>query len=182
MTAPDTTLDFSMTSVPDEWHDAATEAPESDAKPIRRKRALAVIPSMDRADLVTGSIAAIGMAVVGGVAWFAIETRDHATTPWMAVGLAILMAIAVRLGCGRPEPEIRATLATIFYMLALFGTVYMIERYDFVLTYGYAPDLASAENALVRDRLTSPETVIAWVVGLLVVIQMSYFSRRRLPF
>lgn len=181
MTTNDT-LDFSMKNVPSEWHEAAHEAPESDGQPLRHKRVLAVIPTFERADLLTGTIAAIAMSVVAGVAWFAMETRGHLVTPWLAIPLALLMAVAVRLGCGRPEPEVRATLATIFYLLALFGTIYMIERYDFILTYGYTPDLTAAENALVRDRLTQPETVLAWVTGLLIVVQTSYLSRRRLSF
>ncbi len=176
-----TSLDFSMGSVPDSWHDAAVDGPEMDYSPLNsaKKKRLRVAPSLEQVDMVTASIAAIAMSFVGGVLWFALETRGHVDSPWLAVALGALVAAAIRLGGGRANPEMRATLAVVFYLVTLLVSIYFVERFDYILTYGSAPGLNATENAFVRDRFTDPETVLAWVAGLVVAIQVSYMTRRR---
>lgn len=177
----DTNLDFSMASVPDDWHSAAVDGPETDYTPLsaNSKRRLRIAPSQERVDLVTGSIAAISMTFVAAVLWFALETRGHIVSPWLAVGMGALVGFAVRLGGTRANPEVRATLAVIVYLIGLLITIFFIERFEYILTYGFAPDFNATEGVFVRDRFTDPQTVAAWAMGVVVAVQVSYLTAKR---
>lgn len=174
-----TNMDFSMRSVPEEWHEAADEAPETDNGPLRNRRSLAVMPRGEQVDLVTSFIAAITMSVVAGTSWYLFETRGVTSSPLLAVLLAALIALSVRLGGGAADPEVRATISGVFYMAAIIVGTYFIERYDFRLTYGITPDLTASQEAVVRDRLSQPEVVIAWTAGLVLAMQLSYWTAKR---
>ncbi|MGH1501943.1 MAG: hypothetical protein ACRBI6_00170 [Acidimicrobiales bacterium] len=175
----ETTYDFSMGSVPDSWHDAADEAPEHDLSPLRKKRSMLVMPAGEKLDMTTAFIAGGTLAFLSGLAWYLFETRYITGTPLLAVVSAIVIALAVRLGGTAAEREVRATIASVFYMVTVLLTVYMIERTEFRAAYGVSPDLVQSEQAFVRDRLTEPDTVLAWVAGLVLCMQISYLTGRR---
>ncbi len=170
-----------MASVPDDWRSAAEDGPEQDFSPLQNsgKRKLRIAPAAEKVDLVTGTIAAISMTFVAAVLWFALETRGHIVSPWLAVGMGALVAVAVRLGGTRANPEVRATLAVIVYLIGLLITIFFIERFDYILTYGFAPDFDATEGVFVRDRFTDPQTVAAWAMGVVVAVQVSYLTRKR---
>lgn len=177
----DSALDFSMQNVPDDWRSAAEDGPEQDYAPLNTngKRKFKIAPSSERVDLVTASIAGISVTFVASVLWFALETRGHLVSPWSAVGFAVLTALAVRLGGTRADPEIRATLSVIIYLIGLLATIFFIERFDYLLTFGVSPDLDATESVFVRDRFTDPMTVLAWVAGVVTTVQVSYWTRKR---
>ncbi len=171
--------DFSMQTVPDSWRDAEGDAPDADATPITKKKTLAVVPDADPPDMITGTIAALSMSFVCGAAWYAVETQRVLVTPWLAVFCGLFIGIAVRLGMGARHADVRATLSLIFYVMTIAATSYMIERFDWVQLYGSAPNLRQSETELVRDRLTEPTTVIAWLIGAVATVQIGYLLRER---
>ncbi len=179
----DSALDFSMQNVPEGWHEAASDGPEQDYAPLnassRGKKKLKIAPAAEKVDLVTASIAGIAVSFAGSVLWYGLETRGHFVSPWTAIGFAILTAIAVRLGGTRADPEIRATLSVIIYLIGLLATIFFIERFDYLLTFGESPGLEATEDVFIRDRFTDPMTVAAWAVGVVVAAQVSYSTRRR---
>lgn len=174
-----TTFDFSVRTAPNEWSDAAADAPESDEKPLYRKRVVGDLPHRYEFDGVTSSISALAISIAVGVSWYVLEINNALQTPWISVILGLLIAVAVRLGAGPHVPEARATLSVIFYIATLLTVAYMIERYQFVAVYGTDASIAGGERGLVRDRLTQPGTVAAWAIGLLTTIQASYLLRKR---
>ncbi len=175
----ETSYDFSMNSVPDSWHEAADEAPAPDPKPLYKKKSLAVMPIGDKVDLTTAFIASVVMSVLTGVTWYLFETRRVTDSPWLALAVGVFIALAVRLGGTAAEPDIRATVSAVFYLATVLTTVYMIERHDFRLLYTVSPGLKESESALVRDRLTEPTVIFAWVLGLVTTMQLSYWTGRR---
>lgn len=174
-----TSFDFSVRTAPNEWSDAAADAPEGDEKPLYRKRVVGDLPHRYEFDAVTSSISALAISIAVGVSWYVLEINEALQTPWIAVLLGLLIAVAVRLGAGPHVPEARATLSVIFYIGTLLVVAYMIERYQFVAIYGSEASIAGGERGLVRDRLTQPSTVAAWAIGLLATIQASYLLRKR---
>lgn len=175
----ETTLDFSMRTVPEGWASAAGDAPALDTSPLRPKRKLAIATAVERVDVMTAVIAALAISVAAGVAWYAFETNDVTTSPVIALATGLVIAIAVRLGGGAGDPDIRASISFLFYLATVVTTAYMIERHDFLLTYGQAPSVADVEYWLVRDRLKQPIVILGWAGGLVLSTQVSYLTRKR---
>jgi hypothetical protein len=173
-----TELNFSLRNVPDTWNEAAAEAPEGDNAPLRRKRIVGQLPQRYEVDVLTATIAGLSLAVISGVTWYLLETRGAMTSPWIAVAMGVVIAMAVRLGAGRNHPEVRATISVILYLSGVFIVAYLIERHQFVRLYGGEASIAGGERGLVRDRLTQPLTLLAWSLGLFVSVQLSYILRR----
>lgn len=165
---------FSMKSVPDTWVDAENEAGGSDNSPLVKHRAVSVVPIRQDADALTGSVAALAMSVITGVCWYLYESRDVVTSPWLAVPVGVLIAIAVRLGTGPNHGDVRATISLIFYILTLFITAFFIESRDYLLVFGTRPGFGELQTELVRDRLTQPATMVAWVFGLMANLQTGF--------
>ena len=171
-------LDFGLRTAPDSWHAAAEEAPEGDPLPLRRKRYVGSVPVSTQVDLITSSLAALAMSVVFGTFWYLIETDDGTRDPWFAVGLGVLIAIAVRLGGGRDHADTRAMVSVLFYLSTILVVAYMVERHYNLQLWGSNGSLAGSEQNLVRYRLTDPETLGAWCFGLAATVQVSYLLRR----
>ena len=171
---------FSVRTVPESWVEAQADSGTTDTKPLPAKRAVGMVPIGTQADVLTGSLAALAVSVVTGIAWFAFESQDVFDSPWLAVIAGVLIAVAVRLGVGADHSDVRATLSLIFYIITLFGVAYFVERYDYVRVYGQAPGFQEAQTELVRDRLTEPETMIAWAIGVVANLQTGYLLRRRI--
>jgi len=112
MTDIDSTT-FSMKTIPDTWVDAENDAGGADNTPLLKTRAVNVVPIRQDADALTGTVAAFSMSVITGVVWYLYESRDVVTSPWLAVPVGILIAIAVRLGTGANHGDVRATISLI---------------------------------------------------------------------
>lgn len=175
----ETLYDFSMDSVPDAWRSAADDAPEVDQSPLKRKRSMLVMPSGEKLDLTTALISALALSVASGTTWYLFETRYLSNSPWLAVLVALIVTLAVRLGGTSADRELRATMSSVFFMATVMTTVYFIERTEFRAAYGENPDLAESELAFVRDRLSEPEVVLSWVAGLVLCMQVSYLTAKR---
>ena len=177
--ATDAAFDFDIRSAPETWKEAAVDAPEGDANPLRRRRVVGDLPIRYEIDTVTASLSAMIVSIVAGTAWYMVEVENALNSPWVSVVLGALIAVAVRLGAGPHLPEIRATLAVIFYIVTVLAVAYMVERTQFIAIYGNEAAIAGGERGLVRDRLTEPQTVAAWTLGLLTATQVSYLLRKR---
>jgi len=165
---------FSMKSIPDTWVDAENEAGGSDSSPLKKHRAVRVVPIRQDADVLTGSVAALCMSVITGVVWYLYESQDVITTPWLAVPAGVLIAIAVRLGTGPNHSDVRATISLIFYILTVFITAFFIESRDYLLVFGERPGFDGLQTELVRDRLTQPSVMVAWLFGLFANLQTGF--------
>ncbi len=173
MTDIDSTT-FSMKSIPDTWVEAENEAGGADSTPLLKTRAVNVVPIREDADAITGSVAALAMSVMTGLVWYLYESRDVVTSPWLAVPVGVLISVAVRLGTGANHSDVRATISLIFYILTVFITAFFIESRDFLLVFGQRPDFYELQTELVRDRLTQPGTMIAWISGMFATLQTGF--------
>lgn len=173
MTDIDSTT-FSMKSIPDNWIEAESEAGGADNTPLLKTRAVDVVPIRQEADAITGTVAALAMSVMTGLVWYLYESRDVITSPWLAVPVGVLISIAVRLGTGANHSDVRATISLIFYILTVFITAFFIESRDFLLVFGQRPDFYELQTELVRDRLTQPNTMVAWIAGLFATLQTGF--------
>lgn len=173
MTDIDSTT-FSMKSIPDTWVAAENEAGGPDNTPLLKTRAVNVVPIREEADAITGTVAALTMSVMTGLVWYLYESRDVITSPWMAIPVGVLISIAVRLGTGAHHSDVRATISLIFYILTVFITAFFIESRDFLLVFGQRPDFYELQTELVRDRLTQPNTMIAWLFGMFATLQTGF--------
>lgn len=173
MTDIDSTT-FSMKTIPETWVEAENEAGGSDNMPLLKTRAVNVVPIRQEADAITGSVAALAMSVMTGICWYVYESRDVVTSPWLAVPVGVLIAVAVRLGVGTNHSDVRATISLIFYILTVFITAFFIESRDFLLVYGDRPGFYELQTELVRDRMTQPTTMVAWIVGMIANLQTGF--------
>lgn len=165
---------FSMKSVPDSWVEAQHEAGGFDNSPLKHNRAVSIVPIRQDADALTGSVGALAMSVITGLCWYLYESRDIVSSPWLAIPVGMLIAVAVRLGSGGNHSDVRATIALIFYILTVFITAFFIESRDFLLVFGERPGFYELQTELVRDRLTQPTTMVAWVAGVFATLQTGF--------
>ncbi len=170
---------FSVQSVPETWVEAQEEAGGYDPSPLPSNRSVGVVPMRQDADALTGTLAGLAMSVALGVTWFAVESRDVIQSPWTAVVAGVFIALAVRLGMGGRHSDIRATLSLIFYIVTVLAVAYFVESFDYREIYGVNPSFQASQTELVRDRLTQPETVVAWAMGTVACLQTSYLLRIR---
>ena len=162
---------FSMKTVPETWIEAEGEAGGNDNRPLKKDRPVNGMPIREDADALTGVVAAFAMSVITGVVWYLYESNDVLTTPWLAVPVGVLIAVAVRLGTGPNHSDVRATISLIFYILTVFVTAFFIESRDYLIIFGERPGFKELQTELVRDRLTQPMTMVAWVVGMIANVQ-----------
>lgn len=172
---------FSMKTVPDTWVAAQDESGPVDNTPLKKNRPVNVVPIRQDADALTGTVAALTMAVMSGVFWYLYETRDIGASPWLAVPVGMLIAVGVRLGTGPDHSDVRATISLIFYFLTIFGTAFFVESHDYLLVFGERPGFSELQTELVRDRLTQPMTMVAWLAGMIATLQTGFALNRRKP-
>lgn len=170
--ATDQDLDFSASSAPDSWFEAAAQAPKGDRRPLRQP-GMAVLPDGRTADLMTACLAATTVSGLFGVGWYLVDISNVLRSPWPAVLLGVLVALAIRFGGGRYERETRAALAALFYLVGLSTVVLLQARHAYVDIYGSASSLSVFEQELLHTRLADPWNLTAWALGLLTTIKLS---------
>ncbi len=163
MSTPES-LDFANQSVPDSWVEAASDAPASDDRRRPQKGGRGTPPVATSLDMFTACLAAGATAIVSGYAWYELQLSGF-TSPWVAVGLGLIIAISIRLGGGPEDVQSRGVLALLIYLITSSVVIFLIARTNYFELYGSHPRLAEFEQELLHSRLTDPVTVLAWLSG-----------------
>jgi hypothetical protein len=166
-------LDFSASTAPDSWYEAAAQAPQGAERPVTSSSFLPTLPSSRGVDLAMACLTTLAMSVACGYAWYQIDTTQMVRSPWLAVALGVMIAVAVRLGGGRRDRETRAALAGLFYVVTLLSVAFLATRHSYVDLYGSSPSLVSFEEELFRSRFSDPWTVVAWFAGAVTAVKLS---------
>jgi hypothetical protein len=171
-------LDFSASSAPESWYEAAALAPKGDDRPWSRPGPITTMPSGRSIDLPMAALTALAMSIVGGCAWYAVDSAGVVTTPWLAVVLGAMIAIGVRLGGGGHDREAGAALAGLFYAVTLLVVNFLAARHSYLDLYGPSSNLVAFEQEVIRSRLTNPWAILAWFSGAAVTVKLSLLLGR----
>lgn len=178
----DIETDYSLRNTPDSWNQAAEEADNvPDSSPLGRRRVMPSIPEREQSDIVSGSIFGGLVGLAGGYVWYHGEVASVGQLAWAAPLLGAALAIVIRIAAGGRDSDVRATLAAVFYLLTVLGVAYLVERAQFIETYGDATQFWNSNSALIRNRISEPWTISSWLFGLILAVQLSYSlgNRRR---
>ena len=157
-------FDFSTKTIPDSWAEAAAEAPAGDGQgPSPTSGSPAIAPPRTSLDVFTACMAVAATSILGGVAWYILQ-QNGVTTPWLAVALGAMMAVAVRVGGGE-DAQTRGVLALFFYVLTASVTIFFITRASYQDLYGSTPNLRQLEQELVFNWFTTRTALAAWLGG-----------------
>jgi hypothetical protein len=171
-------LDFSVGNIPDTWHQAALDAPK--AGPNRSPTSsggLKLLPSGRSADLGTACLAGLATSIIYGYAWYQLATNEALTSPWVAAGLGVAVALAVRLGGGSEDPQARGVVSLLLYLGTWSVVMFGISHFLFADLYDTTPTLVEYEQQLLHSRLTNPPAIVAWLVGAVASVQVGYLLR-----
>ncbi len=171
---------YSMRSAPESWMEAAEAADIAhDPTPLGRKRVMAEVPVREQPDMVSGTIFGIIASLVGGWIWYHYEVETTTQFAWFAPVLGTGIAVAVRAASGNRHNDVRATLSAVLYLCTVLAVAYMVERTQFIRTYGNSAEFFNSNTALLRHRITEPTTISFWLLGLIAAIQVSYMLGKR---
>lgn len=170
-------LDFSTSTAPESWFEAAAQAPKGEERPFTQAGMLPVLPVNNRIDLLMTALTSVAMSVVAGYAWYQMDASGTLRTPWLAVALGVLIALAVRLGGGRGDRGSRAIVAGTFYVVTLVAVTCLAARHNWTVLYG-DNGLVSFEEDLMR-RIADPITLVAWAIGGYATVKLSLLLGNR---
>ncbi|MEM9133248.1 MAG: hypothetical protein AAF962_07670 [Actinomycetota bacterium] len=172
-------IDYSRQQVPQSWTEAAREAPGAgisyqSADGHRGPRVRAV-PGPG-ADTFTAFFATAAVSMAGGVAWYQAYIRG-ATYPWVALIMALAIALALRLAIGPRDGQTRSMMGLLFYLVSASLVVFLIVSHNYADLYGARPSWGQFEDELLRSRLTDPLFLAAWAGGALLTVSAPRFLR-----
>lgn len=171
----DTETNYSLRNTPDSWNQAAEEADiVPDSTPLGRRRVMPSIPEREQSDIVSGTIFGGLIALAGGWLWYQGEVASVGQLAWVAPLLGVALAVVIRIAAGGRDSDVRATLAAVLYLLTILAVAYLVERAQFIQTYGDATQFWNSNTALLRNRISEPMTISSWLLGLVLAIQLSY--------
>jgi hypothetical protein len=156
--------DYASQPIPTSWTEAAAEAPESGHQRRRKKSEQAPIPEVTSLDMFTACLAAVAAAIFSGFMWYEAQMRG-ATSPWFVVLLGIAIAVAVRVGGGREDPNARAVLSLMVYLATSSLIIFLVARVTYLELYGSRPGLTDFEQELLHSKLTGLSAIAAWITG-----------------
>lgn len=167
-------LDFSLRGAPPEWTEV--EKKNAEDRVIARPKASPPRPKVTRkpSDMFSGTVFALVVSAISSVGWFVLERNSPSPLPWLAVPVALAIVVAIRLGAGPGEQDIRAILAATLYLLTVIVAAVLVSNYQFQSIFGTSPSLAELDHWLVRTRLEDPMTMLNWVGGFWASIHLSY--------
>ena len=171
-------LDFSVREMPQAWLDASAEAPQPDETPVVKKTRKLKSTSHVQMDSVGAVLGAIATSVVGGGAWYYIDTDGVSNSPWLPVILGAVMGLGVRLGGGKPEPSQRASIAVSWYLLTITAVLYALQR---TAVLAYLPDAgwSQIERSIIHGYLRDSQNALALMLGGIAAAVINLSSKLR---
>ena len=169
-------FDFSPRTVPQSWTDAADEAPGGDGMPLKKTPQVKTPPIRTSLDMFSACVSTVAVSIVTGFAWYVLQLSG-VTTPWIAVALGAAIALALRLGGGRPDSQTRAIMALLFYLATASVVIFLVARHNYAELYGSEPGLLDFEQELLHSRLTEPLAIVAWFTGGFASVWISRLLR-----
>lgn len=158
--------DLSMRNTPKEWFEAEQESPQDpEWAKSRVKTSHTVAPIPRKVGAGTLFLSGVVAILVTGAAWAAAELLGLFETPWLTIPAGILIALIVRAGCGRDDPEGRATASAIAYVITLLIVLGVLTRQEIHEVYGNTTDVILLEQNLFRRRFSGLDQLAAYVIG-----------------
>lgn len=172
-------LDMSMGTVPQEWHNAQDQAPTQygDYGAISRAARFDVIPTGPRESTFVANAAAVAASLMSGTTWYLMDVVGIYSGPWLAplVGLAIALTIRI---ASNAEAAYRAVLSVASYLLTLMVILIVLTHRDLTEIYQSIDNFQVYETTLVRTRLQDPLHVGAYFLGAFLSAQIGYFRSK----
>ena len=177
----DQQFDMSVQEAPEHWRTAEEASPSTpDGQSLNRTRAGA-FPIGKRVSLFSTLVAGALGGLVGGTAWYLIETLAFGRTPWIAVAMGLLIPVLVRIAAGGADSSIRAGVSLLAYFIALCAVLFLLTRRELIDVFGEFPGLSTFEQQVINRRFTNLTDIVAYVVGALCTIQVSILLRDNTP-
>lgn len=177
-------LNFSVRNVPDSWHAAAEDAPQSDdtaADVSARTRHR--MPTGTRPDLVTGALSGLAMTIVAGVAWYLNDINAKFISGLavlvFSIAFGALIAVAVRIGAGPAGPDMRVGIGAALYLAGLFLLAFFVSREQFSALNRRSPSFSEVETLATDLYFGQVTTLMAWVVGLAIMGWTTFALKHR---
>ncbi|NNE96396.1 MAG: hypothetical protein HKN24_10245 [Acidimicrobiales bacterium] len=179
----DSNLDFSVRNVPDSWSIAAEDAPKPPEGPAITRSTVRRMPTGTRPDLVTGALSGIAMTVITGAAWYLNSVNAVFTSTPVVFVLSILLgaliAIAIRLGAGPAGPELRVAVGAALYVVAILSIAFAVSREQYTALNRRSPTFSQVEDLVTTFYLNDVSTVVAWILGMMVMAWTTFALRHR---
>lgn len=173
----DNRFDVSMETVPEGWVEAQSASPVGLAaiNSLARSPRFATIPTPSESPYVA-NVTALGASFITGTVWYLVALFDVYDGPWIATLAAAIISLAVQLA-GGADRTYRAALSVTFYLITLLIVLLMITHRQLIDVYGTAGGFRNYEDVLVRTRLQNPVHMLAYGLGALLSVQISFFHR-----
>lgn len=171
-------FDMSSDAIPSSWHEAASHAPQGTAAPLQKAGPMRAMPSGKSLDTFTATLSGAVVSIISGYLWFEVEMTTGKPYTWIALIVGMAIAIAVRIGGGPPDHQIRATISMMFYLLTSIVALFLIGRANYSETYGQSASLLDFESQLINTRLSDPMSALALAMGAVLAVFISYAMRR----
>lgn len=177
----DQQLDMSVKDAPESWLEAEHESPTTPDGRALQKAQAARVPIGKRVSLFSTLIAGLLGGLVGGTAWYLMETQGVGRTPWIAVAIGLLIPVLIRLAAGGADSSIRAGVSLLSYFFTLCMVMFLLTRLELIGLYGEIPSLSGFEQQVLRRRFSRPTDLLAYALGAVCTIQVSILLRDSTP-
>lgn len=170
-------FNMSMETVPTGWVEAQHESPvgSGDGSPLPRTARFSTIPTGSESAYIA-NVTALGAAFISGTIWYMTALFDIYDGPWIATVVAAVIALAVRFA-GGADRTYRAALSLTFFLLTVLIVLLLITHQQLIEVYGSAGGFQQYEDTLVNTRLKQPAHLVAYGLGALLAVQISFLDR-----
>lgn len=175
-----TEFDMSVTTTPEAWLAAQRQSPiAEDPTPLSRQRGMTLVPKGRRASVFNVLISALIGSLLTGTVWYWLDGSGFYDGPWIAVAAGMFIAVVVRAFSGGVDSTLQGALAAGVYFLTLAAALLLIARRNLTEIYGPIRDFQLYEENLVETRFQDPVQVLAFLLGALAAIIVTYLLRER---
>ncbi len=177
----DQQFNLSVREAPESWRQAEEESPTTnDGRGLQQARAVAV-PIGKRVSMFSTLVAGLLGGLVGGTAWYLMETQGISRTSWIAVPIGILIPLLIRVAAGGADSSIRAGVSVFAYFLTICAVMFLLTRQELIGLYGEVPGLQGFEQQVLSRRFNRASDLLAYGLGAICSIQVSILLRDTSP-